>query len=201
MSLIRQEFFNKIYFLAASATISSLIVVLSLLHSPFINSGLPQVNAINNSTLLHIHKSSKASGVPIALNIPKLNLAWDVDKGFYNPENDSWTLSDDRVYYATPSALINDSYGGTVLYAHNRDHLFKPLYNLKTDDKINITTDSNFKFTYALTSRNNVEPSDVSVLKRYYPEPHVVLQTCDGPFNEWRRLYEFKLISFERIAQ
>jgi LPXTG-site transpeptidase (sortase) family protein len=137
------------------------------------------------------------SGTPVRIVIPKLSLDLPVDVGSYDPKKGDWTISDTKAYYADVSVPVNDSNGATFIYGHARPAVFGPLLSMQPDTIAYVYTDNGHVFKYAYKSTRQVRPSDMSGFNANGP-PRLVLQTCIGPWDAYRALYSFSLVSKER---
>lgn len=131
-------------------------------------------------------------GLPVRLVIDRLELDLPVAKGEYDPTSGTWSISDTQAYYATPTPLLNDDAGTTLIYGHNDWRVFNILHLLDPGDTLRIYTEEGLVFHYVFRSAQNVEPTDVAAIRSDGP-PKVILQTCTGNWNQWRRLFEFTL--------
>lgn len=135
------------------------------------------------------------TGVPVRIMIPDLGMNLPVSPGSFDPNTQEWTLSDDSAYYATFSVPVNDSNGTTLIYGHATPGMFEPLNRLDAGTKIDVHTDNEKVFTYSFAGMREVDPRDTSVLTDVGP-PLLVLQTCSGPWDIYRALYQF---NFEQV--
>jgi LPXTG-site transpeptidase (sortase) family protein len=62
-------------------------------------------------------------------------------------------------------------------------------------DIAQVATQDGRTYTYAFTSGRQVDPTDTSVLKQTSISPTLTLLTCDGFWDEKRRLMEFSFVS------
>lgn len=136
-------------------------------------------------------------GLPVRLVIDELKLDLPIAKGVYDSVQGTWTISYAAAYYATPTPLVNDNAGTTLIYGHNDWRVFNILHLLDPGDTLRIYTEEGLVFHYVFQSAQNVEPTDVTAIRGDGP-PKVILQTCTGNWNQWRRLFEFTL---DRIEQ
>ncbi|MBA3758358.1 sortase [Candidatus Saccharibacteria bacterium] len=139
-----------------------------------------------------VQKPDAVIGKPVRLVIPSLNLQLQIDEGFYNPADASWTLSGFNAHFAMPSMLANDQTGNTLLYGHNNKDVFGPLKQLAPGAIVEVLTDNNHLFYYKLQSTTTIPPEDVSIFA-YEGPPILTLQTCSGNWNELRTMSTFTL--------
>jgi LPXTG-site transpeptidase (sortase) family protein len=131
------------------------------------------------------------TGRPVRIVIPTANIDLQIDKGEYNPNDNSWTLSNKNAQFAMPTSLANNQSGNTFIYGHNSKAVFGTLPKVKPGDKATVYTDEHRTFTYTFVDAENVKPEDTSVLL-YKGPPIMTIQTCSGSLNEWRRMFTFK---------
>lgn len=139
-----------------------------------------------------IHQTFTATvGKPVELNVAAVGVHVPVQDGAFDPVTGEWTLSDSSAYFALPSVPSNDSNGTTIIYGHAKPGMFEPLINLQAGASANVRTDIGKTFTYEYVGMREVDPSDTTVFNDNGP-PTLVLQTCSGPWDIYRALYEFK---------
>lgn len=136
------------------------------------------------------------SGTPTKIALPSLGLDITVDPGIYNSIDHTWTLSPSHAHFAEPSMPPNNKQGNTLIYGHNNDYVFGLLRNIHAGDTAIITADNGHRFYYSFVSAENVKPDNMIVFQ-YQGPPTLVIQTCTGNWNEWRKLSTFKLIKVE----
>lgn len=132
------------------------------------------------------------SGWPTRLVIDELELDLQVAPGKFDTKSGTWTISDTKAYYATPTPLPNDQAGTTLIYGHNDWRVFNILHLLDPGDTLKVYTKEGLVFHYVFKSAKNYKPSDVTAIRNDGP-PRMILQTCTGNWNEWRRLFTFDL--------
>jgi LPXTG-site transpeptidase (sortase) family protein len=145
----------------------------------------------------HETSAHTESELPKQLIIPRLGMNLSVVPGQYNPATKTWTLTDDKVQFADITSLPNDRSGNTLLYGHNTAKVLAPTDHMMEGDIAQVTTVSGQTFTYAFSSGRLVDPSDTSVLKETDAKPQLTLLTCDGLWDEKRRLMTFDFVSVE----
>lgn len=131
------------------------------------------------------------SGVPAQLVIPSLGLELPVKPGTYSLE-EGWALDDSNAFFATPSVPVNNLKGTTLIYGHNTQPVFKRLTRLLPGAKLEVITEDGARFTYEYSFVSEVKPDNVSVFNSENA-PNVTLQTCSGPWDEYRSMYTFML--------
>lgn len=136
------------------------------------------------------------TGTPVRVVIPSLNIDLPVDVGNYNNVDQSWTLADDRAFFASPSMPPNNRQGNTLVYGHDTDRIFHPTRNLVKGDLVKLLTDNGRTFFYSFESSETVQPDNMNVFQ-YQGPPLLVLQTCNGNWSETRNLMRFKFVRVE----
>ncbi len=135
--------------------------------------------------------------LPQQLIIPRLGITLSIVPGTYDPATRTWTLTENDIQHAGMTALPNDLTGNTLLYGHNTDKVLAPTDQLIEGDAAQIITKDGRTFTYTFSSGRLVDPSDTSVLKQTVLAPQLTLLTCDGLWDEKRRLMVFDFVSVQ----
>jgi hypothetical protein len=156
--------------------------VLTVPFSTAATAGLPAVQA----------PAQAVSGKPVRFQLPALRLDLQVIDGHYDSVSKTWTLSKDKVQYATDTPLANNTGGNTFMYGHNRVGVFKTLYQVKIGDEAIVTTDNGHTFTYKFRAAYETDPSDQSLFS-YQGAPILTVQTCSGLWYQNRQLFTFTL--------
>jgi hypothetical protein len=140
------------------------------------------------------------AGLPVRIVIP--GSSWNgvpvdlpVDKGYYDPASDSWTLSGYHAQFMTISSQANNFGGDTYIYGHNNDYVFGALRHVTpaVGSTALVYTDNGHVFAYRFVSVSNIAPDVTSVLD-YQGPPILTIQTCTGSFNEVRTLYKYDFV-------
>ncbi len=139
--------------------------------------------------------AEQSVNMPKRLIIPRLGITLSIVPGQYDPVTKTWTLTDTDVQFAGMTALPNDRSGNTLLYGHNTDKVLAPTDRLVEGDIAQVITQNGRTYTYTFTSGRSVDPNDTSVLKQTSTSPTLTLLTCDGLWDEKRRLMEFDFVS------
>ncbi len=129
-------------------------------------------------------------GFPVRIVVPSQAIDLQIDKGVYNPVDNSWSLSGYNAQFAMATSLPNNNTGNTFIYGHNNKYVFGPLKHMNPGDQAQVYTDNNHVFTYTYEKATEVSPEDTSVL-RYRGHAILTVQTCSGDWNEWRKMYKF----------
>lgn len=131
-------------------------------------------------------------GHPLEIHIPKTGVTLPISGGVYDYSMKDWSISNSSAHFATLTALPNNQQGNTLIYAHNRKGLFGSLDKLEAQDLVYVKTDNNLIFEYLFDSSELVRPDDLSILE-YIGQPRLALVTCDGSWDQNRRLVYFSL--------
>jgi LPXTG-site transpeptidase (sortase) family protein len=131
-------------------------------------------------------------GWPVSLTIPSVRINVAVSRGDYI--DGEWNVSEDTAHFATMTSLPNTFDGNTIIYAHNRPHLFQNTLYIPQGGIVSVKTLHGVTFNYAYTSDQIVSPDDVSVFL-YKGPPRLTLLTCHGENDRYRRLLYFDLVS------
>jgi LPXTG-site transpeptidase (sortase) family protein len=138
----------------------------------------------------------RIEGNPVKIDIPSLDISLPVAPGAYDPETREWTLSIDKVQYATMTPQPNTASGNTFIYGHYRKNLFSSLHTIQPGAVVVITTENNHTFYYEFTSSKIVNPSATTVLATVFPDKttmgtpvpgFVYCPTKYSPFNFFAR--------------
>jgi LPXTG-site transpeptidase (sortase) family protein len=137
-------------------------------------------------------KAATISGTPTHIAIPSVDISVDIEPGYYNKSNQTWTLSSSKAEYATITPKANNGSGNTFIYGHNRWAVFYKLLKVRPGDEAIVTTANNHTFTYKLVRQKVTQPTDNSLFG-YQGPPILTLQTCSGLWYQDRSLFIFNL--------
>lgn len=180
--------------LAALQTISLLLI-------GYVTGIIPRTNSAVATTGLELSgkpvqasptTEQTKSGWPVRLVVDELELDLKVSPGKFDTKSGTWTISDTKAYYAIPTPLPNDRAGTTLIYGHNDWRVFNILHLLDPGDTLRVYTKEGLVFHYVFKSAKNYKPTDATAIRNDGP-PRMILQTCTGNWNEWRRLFTFEL--------
>lgn len=149
--------------------------------------------SISTTTVAKKPSASAIAGNPVNLQIPSLAMNLSIIPGVYNAKTGEWTLSLDKVQYATVTPEPNNQSGATFLYGHYRSEVFARLHTIKPGSEAIVTTDNGHIFTYKLNGVQVVSPSDSAQVFNYSGKPILIIQTCTGLFFQNRQLFYFDL--------
>jgi LPXTG-site transpeptidase (sortase) family protein len=146
------------------------------------------------STVPVLSKPAAAiSGKPTRIQIPALDIDLSIVEGHYNQKSKTWTITNDKVQFATITAEPNNKEGNTFLYGHNRKGVFSTLNKIHAGDEAIVTTDNGHTFTYTFQAAFETIPSD-NTLFDYKGAPILTIQTCSGVWYQNRQLFTFNLV-------
>jgi LPXTG-site transpeptidase (sortase) family protein len=137
-------------------------------------------------------------GWPIGLQIPSVNITVPIIRG--DIIDGEWYVSEHAAHFATITPQPNTFNGNTIIYAHNRPHLFKNTLNVKKGDSVFIFTNEGLTFEYTYDHDWIVMPTNTTVFN-IDGAPQVTLLTCHGAKDEFRRLLFFKLKAVHNESQ
>ncbi|MGH7156977.1 MAG: sortase [Candidatus Saccharimonadales bacterium] len=184
-----------------------ILIILSVLSFLVIYFHKPAVSTSSNRGSLHapqpalkVSAPQIVSGNPSFLSIPSLNKSLSIIPGTEDSKTGAWTLTWDKVQYATISPEPNNHEGNTLIYGHETSSIFTYLYRLRPGDTASVTTDNGYIFHYTYEGTYAVNPHDWSVFN-YKGAPILTLQTCSGVFFQNRQMYQFSLSGFDKIKQ
>lgn len=136
------------------------------------------------------------SGSPSHIAFPGQNISIDVIPGYYNAQDNTWTLSKDKAHFATTTSEPNNKTGNTFIYGHNRWQVFTGLLSAQPGDQAVVTTSNGHTFTYTLRDIKDTDPTDLSYMQDH-KSPILTVQTCSGFWYEHRRMFTFDLIAVD----
>ena len=128
------------------------------------------------------------------LRIERLGVDLNVRDGFYDAATKEWTLNDTEAFFATVSDRPSNGPGSTFIYGHNRPAAFAPLAGLGVNDTVELSDAEGTVFRYAYVRDARIAPTVTNVLYEESDTPQLILMTCDGLFNEVRRVMYFTLV-------
>lgn len=132
-------------------------------------------------------------GKPVSLLIESVGISNPVIEGVFNYNTQEWTLTKDKVQFATMTRQPNNERGLTFMYGHARREVFSKLLRIKNGAIATVTTSNGYTFSYRYTGSATYKPTEITVFS-YDGPPILVLQTCTGLFYENRRLFSFEFV-------
>jgi hypothetical protein len=146
---------------------------------------------------LSVPANQVISGTPSSLSVPRLSKTFNVIPGVENYKTGEWTLTWNKVQYATITPKPNNRGGNTLIYGHETAAIFAYLYLLRPGDTVSLTTKNGYIFHYVYQGTYAVNPRDTSLFN-YEGAPILTLQTCSGAFFQNRQMYQFSLAGFNK---
>ena len=140
------------------------------------------------------HAAATISGNPVNLQIPSLGTDLPIIPGVYDAHTQKWTLTTDKVQYATMTPEPNTESGNTFLYGHYRKNVFANLHTIKPGAEAIVKTDNGHTFYYRLNGVKVVTPEESAAVLGYQGKPIMTIQTCTGIFFQNRQLFYFDLV-------
>lgn len=131
------------------------------------------------------------TALPTHIDVPATGVSVDIEPGYYNFSDNTWTISDVKANFATITSVPNSESGNTYIYGHNKVEVFAKLNNAKIGDEAKVINSEGKTFVYKLVQIKDVKPDDLSLLLEYQGKPILTLQTCSGFFDQYRRLFIF----------
>lgn len=208
--------YGKIRYFAVLLTIN--VMALAVMFTPSISPAFPlssdgsaspepQVLAATETAMPPLASNDSAqnesqperiiAGKPQRVVVDSLGIDLPVSDGYFSETTGEWTLGYDQAYFATPTVLANESYGSTLIYAHNLEGLFAPLHRIAPGATLTVYTDNDLIFRYTFRSSVDVAPGAVQSIESD-GLPQVILQTCTGNWSERRSLFTFRFDGVER---
>lgn len=165
---------------------------------------MPRFDAVAAATTVSAVQTVKATvrtattGKPVRVVVADLGIDVNVSEGIFDPASQEWSLSEELAYHANASVPANDNNGTTLIYGHAKPAMFEPLKNATPATTVDVYTDNSKVFVYKFASMREVLPTDTSVFTQAGP-PTLVLQTCSGPWDQYRALYSFDYVEVRAI--
>ena len=182
----------RFYSSVSGINLALLLLLLVALHPSFIKQPVRLASAFTAPSIKADTTAKPiTAGKPVRIVIDSLKIDLPVDDGFYNPGDNSWTLSGYHAQFAHPTPPANDHVGNTLIYGHNNKYVFGPLKHIESGATAKVYTDNGHVFNYIFVDAVNLNPEDTSLFS-YEGPPMLTIQTCSGNWNEWRRLFRFK---------
>jgi len=125
-----------------------------------------------------------AQTLPVFLTITDLGIHLDIKHGAYDASASKWEIDDTAAYLTTQAAT-------PMIYAHNRPALFAPLRSIEAGTTMTLTWQDGTTASYRYVKTRFVRPDDAQILSEKNDKT-VILLTCHGFFDEYRRLVYFE---------
>lgn len=134
------------------------------------------------------------SGKPVRIVVPKLGIDLAVVPGGYLANQATWTVSDSQANYAVNSTALNNHADKTLIYGHSNNRVFSQTVKFTPGDIVYVFADNDHVFEYVYVSKTVVKPSQTEILDSLQGAPGLVLISCDGTWNQNRRVMYFNLV-------
>jgi len=134
------------------------------------------------------------TGTPVRINIPSVGINLPVTPGYYDPTTGEWTLTTDKVQFATITSAPNNRSGNTIMYGPARSNIFGSLPKLRAGALAIVTTSNGHRYYYTLGSTQVVDPQNANAAIGGSDKPILTLQTCVGLLYQSRELLTFNLV-------
>ena len=171
--------------LFTSVSVTALSLVLIAMGS-FLAKRYSQVEALSFQT---VSKGSSLTPHRVQNRVPNrviastLDIDMEVKNGSFDTQQGQWQIDDTHAFFAEGTAT-------PILYAHNRNGMFANLSKAGHDDTLRLEYKNGDSVTYVYERVRFVSPDDAGILSESNSDT-VVLLTCEGFFNESRRLTYF----------
>lgn len=181
----------RLYAFSTIGTILGLFLIFTL----FINNkpSQPIIVDIPQQSTEVIKTPGLITGTPSRLVIPESDIDIPVLPGDFNADDSSWTLSGNAAHFASPTIAPNNISGNTFIYGHNNRQVFAGLIGLEESELAYVHTEEGRTFTYKMSHRQTVSPTDLSLFE-YEGPSMLTLQTCSGLWYQDRDLLWFEFI-------
>ena len=157
-----------------------------------------QINTAANQAQSKLQSSVKPGeleGNPNRILIPSLSIDLPVVSQSYSPATKTWPVALSTANYATETALINNSFGQSLIYGHATRAVFGKLLDIKPGAIVYVYTSNGRLFEYTYAGSQDVTPRQTEIINDMKRSPAgLKMMTCDGPYFEYRRLMSFKLV-------
>jgi LPXTG-site transpeptidase (sortase) family protein len=138
--------------------------------------------ASSNTTVAQLDDTDQS--VPFRIAISDVGIDLALKKGAYDSATHQWDIDEQSAYLATEAVT-------SLIYAHNRPGLFANLDDVNEDTIMTLVNDNGTTTRYEYLKTEIISPNDGSVLYTVHPRT-VILLTCNGFFDETRRLVYFR---------
>jgi LPXTG-site transpeptidase (sortase) family protein len=188
----------------AKFAILALYLILGLIIAvPFVtksmtkNQNSAKVAALSQE-LAHAKPTDEPFGeMATSLKIERLGIDVPVVDGEYNFTNQTWDLSGNKVHLGTMFDQINNTGGFSFMYGHNNRDVLGKTKQLIKNDIMAIFTTSGRTVYYAYDYDIEVKPDQYNTLTESRKPNYVALMTCNGLYDQNRRIMYFRYVGYE----
>jgi LPXTG-site transpeptidase (sortase) family protein len=124
--------------------------------------------------------------IPAEIHIPNVDIKLNVRAGNFDQNTGKWTINNSDAYFAQGAATA-------LIYGHNKTAVFGSLRKVSGNDRLFVKYHDGTESHFIYSGTKFVEPEDVGVLSEQNTQT-IMLLTCDGLFNDKRRIVYFKEI-------
>lgn len=121
-------------------------------------------------------QSNRAQTTPKNIIIPDILINLGIEEG--NADNNNWNVSEVGVNHLKTSSHPSEN-GNIVIYGHNWTGLLGKIRQLKTGNRILVTTADGKTYTYIVSETIIVKPTEVWILDKT-DEEILTIYTCTG---------------------
>ncbi len=138
-------------------------------------------------------QSAYISGTPSRIIIPGLGIDLQVIPSQYDSAKLTWPVATDASNYAVNTTKNNNFEGKTLIYGHKTQRVFGKTKMISVGDEVFVYTTNNHIFRYTYAYDDNVSPISTQLFASLGGKPGLVLMTCDGAWDQERRVMFFEL--------
>lgn len=124
--------------------------------------------------------------IPAEVYIANVGIKLNVQAGNFDQTTGKWAINNHDAFFAQGSST-------TLFYGHNKPAVFGPLKSVGENDNLIVKYQDGTESHFIYSGTKFVKPEDVSVLNEQHTNT-IMLLTCDGLFNDKRRIVYFKEI-------
>lgn len=190
--------------LKTKVSIIALYSVLALIVAvPYIGRSITSNNNVSKvETLSNQLSDAKPTEEPFsesatALKIERIGVDVPVVAGNYNLSNQTWDLSGNKAHLAGMLDPINNTGGFSFIYGHNNKNVLGKTKQLIKNDILVLFTTSGRKVYYAYDYDIEVKPDQSSILTEGRKPNYVAIMTCNGLYDQNRRIMYFRYVGYE----
>lgn len=141
---------------------------------------------------------NRYTGHPTRMQIDRIGVDLLIRTGTYDPISQAWTLDDSHLFVNTlidPDPVISTEKSEqpqkVLFYGHHTSAVLGKTDDLVFGDILVITTAEGQVFSYYYVGDETVNPNDTVILKKERESTPVALLTCDGAWDQFRRIMYF----------
>ncbi len=127
-----------------------------------------------------------SDNLPVRIVVPKVNINLPIVEA--KIDAGTWQVATDSANHLNTSASPGQN-NNIVIYGHNLDTLFGPLYGVKQGDLIKIYTQQGQKYDYLVTKTLTIKLNQIEYIASTSSEM-LTVYTCNGFFDSQRFLIQ-----------